>query len=85
MSDLTPECDALAQLKEFLSSDQEAFEAFTGREDSEDLLVAMAMAELYIDEAIELDETGEARIVEAAKVAIADFNLSELENEDEEE
>jgi hypothetical protein len=85
MSDLTSDCDVLAQLKEFLSSDPEAFEEFMGREDSEDMLVAMAMAELYIDEAIELEETGEARIVGAAKIAIAEFDLPELENGDEEE
>jgi len=52
------------------------------RDDVEDLLAAMGMAEAWVAEVINLTPEGEKRILEALRVAAEDFGYSESEEEE---
>ena len=82
MSDLIEQANRLVEFKEFLTEDSDLLEEFMARDDVEDLLAAMGMAEAWVAEVINLTPEGEKRILEALRVAAEDFGYSESEEEE---
>lgn len=83
MSDLVEQANRLVEFKEFLTEDSDLLEEFMAREDIEDLLAAIGMAEAWVAEVINLTPEGERRILEALRVADEDFGYSESEEHEE--
>lgn len=81
-SSISEICDELIEIKDQLEDSEELEEAILSSDNAEDLLVAIAMAAAFIEEAITLNKKGEAHL----KASLKDLKaLSENLDDDDED
>jgi hypothetical protein len=92
MSDaISKVCEQLVEIKDQFEENEELVEAITGRDNAEELLVAIGMAIAYTEGAITLSKKGESHLKvsleELSRIAEESDDLDEddLEEEDDEE
>jgi hypothetical protein len=81
-------CEQLIEIKDQFEENEDLVEAIFGKDNAEDLLIAIGMALAYTEGAITLNKVGESHLessLEALKEISEEFEGDEIDEEDDDE
>ena len=85
-SSISEICDQLVEIKDQLEDSEELVEAILDSENAEDLLVALAMAAAFAEDAVTLNKKGEAHLKTSLKeLEELSQNIDEDDEDDEDD